>query len=101
MSRFNIAGQGNYILVDGDRETGLSSTSEPGRPLGARASFNDFSQQSLTYTNDDFLGGSFWVQYYRADQGMRYEAENSIDKQDPLIAPIALDENGVPLSDFP
>tara|TARA_R110002167_G_scaffold4490_3_gene20867 strand:- start:4760 stop:7006 length:2247 start_codon:yes stop_codon:yes gene_type:complete len=101
LSRFNIAGQGNYILVDGDRETGLSSTSEPGRPLGARASFNDFSQQSLTYTNDDFLGGSFWVQYYRADQGMRYEAENSIDKQDPLIAPIALDENGVPLSDFP
>ncbi|WP_166421987.1 TonB-dependent receptor [Paraglaciecola sp. 20A4] len=101
LSRFNIAGKGNYILVDGDRETGLSSTSERGRPLGARASFNDFSQQSLTYTHDDLFGGAFWVQYYRADQGMRYEAENSIDKQDPLIAPIALDENGLPSSDFP
>lgn len=101
LSQFNISGQGNYILVDGDRETGLSSTSEPGRPLGARASFNDFSQQSITYTHDDLFGGSLWLQVYRADQAMRYEAENSIDKQDPLIAPIALGEDGLPIDDFP
>jgi iron complex outermembrane receptor protein len=97
ISRFNITGKGNYILVDGDRSVGLSNTSERGQPLGSKTSFNDFSQQSLTYTNNEFFGGSLWIQYYKADQSMRYDAEDGNDKQDPLIVPIPLDENGRPV----
>jgi iron complex outermembrane receptor protein len=87
-SRFNIQGKGNYILVDGDRATGLTNTSVRGQPLGGMAEFNDFRQQTLTYTHNDFFSGALSINTYRAVQAMRYIAENGDDRQDPLIAPL-------------
>lgn len=88
VSRFNIAAKGNYILVDGDRTTGVTNTSVRGRPLGSKAEFNDFDQESLTYTHNNLLGGSLSVNAYRAEQAMRYVAEDGPDRQDPSIAPL-------------
>ncbi|HEY0684194.1 MAG TPA: TonB-dependent receptor [Steroidobacter sp.] len=88
VSRFNITAKGNYILVDGDRTTGLTNTSVRGRPLGSKTEFNDFDQESLTYSHNDLFGGSLTVNAYRAEQAMRYVAEDGPDRQDPLIAPI-------------
>lgn len=88
ISRFNITAKGNYILVDGDRTTGVTNTSVRGRPLGAKTEFNDFDQDSLTYSHNDLLGGSLSVNAYRAEQAMRYVAEDGTDRQDPLIAPL-------------
>lgn len=88
VSRFKITGKGNYHLVDGDRATGVTNTSERGAPLGGETEFNDFNQESLTYTHGNLFGGSLAVNAYHADQAMRYVTEDGEDRQDPLIAPI-------------
>lgn len=88
VSRFNVTGKGNYFLVDGNRATGVTNTSERGRPLGAKTEFNDFKQESLSYTHGNLLGGALAVNAYHADQAMRFVTEDGIDRQDPLIAPI-------------
>ena len=88
LSDFYIKGKGNYILVDGDRATGLTNTSERGQPLGGKAEFNHFKQASLAYRNDDFFTGNLAADAYYAEQAARYPAEDGADRQDPLIAPL-------------
>jgi len=86
-SSFNITGKGNYILVDGDREADppITNTSVKGQPLGSKTEFNDFVQQTLSYTHKDLFGGTLFVNFYHADQDMRFVAEAGLDRQDPLI----------------
>ncbi|WP_433852964.1 TonB-dependent receptor [Stenotrophomonas nitritireducens] len=88
VSRFNLTGKGNYTGVIGDRANNITSTSVPGTPLGAKTEFNDFNQIALSYSHSDFFGGTLLADAYRADQHMRYPAEDGADRQDPLIAPI-------------
>ncbi len=88
LSRFYVVGKGRYFLVDGNRDTGETNTSEPGAPLGAKSSFNDFKQGALQYTHDDLFGGSLALHVYKASQAMRFEVEGGSDRQDPLIAPL-------------
>jgi len=88
ISRFNLTGKGNYTGIEGDRANNLTSTSIAGTPLGAKTEFNDFNQMSLSYSHADFFGGTLLADAYRADQAMRYPAENGSDKQDPLFAPL-------------
>ncbi len=108
ISRFNITGKGNYILVDGNRNANppVSNTAVPGQPLGSKTEFNDFTQEQLTYTHEDFFGGTLLLNAYRADQDMRFVAENGLDRQDPLINNSffflpsgAVDESRLPLVD--
>lgn len=87
-SSFKIEGKGNYYLVDGDRDTGSTNTSERGQIPGSRPEFNDFKQYTLSYSHNDLFGGNFSADAYFADQAMRYPAENGEDRQDPLIAPL-------------
>ena len=87
-SRFKIEGKGNYFLVDGDRATGTTNTSERGQIPGSKPEFNDFKQYTASYRNNDLLGGTLSADVYIADQAMRYPAENGADRQDPLIAPL-------------
>ena len=88
ISRFNLTGKGNYTGIIGDRANNVTSTSIAGTPLGAKTEFNDFEQMSLSYSHADFFGGTLLADVYRADQAMRYPAENGSDKQDPLLAPL-------------
>ncbi|KAF1685849.1 TonB-dependent receptor [Pseudoxanthomonas broegbernensis] len=88
ISKFNLVGKGNYTGVDGDRANNRTNTAVRGTPLGAKTEFNDFDQIQLQYRHDDLFGGSLLVDAYRADQAMRYPAENGSDKQDPDIAPL-------------
>ncbi|HEY2978251.1 MAG TPA: TonB-dependent receptor [Burkholderiaceae bacterium] len=88
VSRFKITGKGNYILVDGDRATGVTNTAEPGHPLGSKTEFNDFQQVTAAYHHDNLAGGMFTADVYYADQGMRFPPEDGADRQDPLIAPL-------------
>jgi len=88
-SSFKILGKGNYMALDGDRDTGETNTSQRGQPLGAKTEFNDFKQVNLSYKNDEFIGGTLTADAYLADQAMRFVAElDSPAKQDPLFAPI-------------
>lgn len=87
-SNFKIEGKGNYYLVEGDRATGSTNTSERGQIPGSRPEFNDFKQYTISYRHDELLGGVFSADAYIAEQAMRYPAENGEDRQDPLIAPL-------------
>ncbi|MGV8944552.1 TonB-dependent receptor [Thermomonas sp.] len=88
ISRFKVAGNGNYVGVNGNRALGITNTAVPGRTLNGKAEFNDFEQDVLSYTHQNFGGGTLIVDAYQADQAMRYPAENGSDKQDPLISPL-------------
>lgn len=102
VSRFSIEGKGNYILVDGDRATGVTNTSERGQPLGAKTEFNDFNQETLQYTHGNLLGGSLSLNVYHADQAMRFVSESGADRQDPLINNnFIFDSSGQVLEPFP
>lgn len=85
---FKITGKGNYILVDGDRATGVTNTSIRGRPLDGKTEINDFQQAQVSYDNGNVFGGQLSLNLYTADQAMRYPAEDGADRQDPLIKPL-------------
>lgn len=101
-SRFEIKGKGNYFLVDGDRATGETNTSVRGQPLGSKTEFNDFEQQTLSYSHNEFFGGTLELNAYRADQAMRYVTENGNDRQDPLLNDdFIVNANGVVIEPYP
>ncbi|PCI48499.1 MAG: TonB-dependent receptor [Alphaproteobacteria bacterium] len=93
-SRFILECQCRYsILIEfpefnGHLDHGVPIKSQKKQPLGSKASFNDFVQTTLTYTNNDLFGGALQIQLYDADQAMRFQAELSGSKQDPLFAPV-------------
>ena len=88
VSSFKIKGNGSYHLVDGDRLTGVTNTSEKPGIQGTLAEINDFQQGSISYSHENLWGGVLTLSAYYADQAMRYPAENGDDRQDPLIAPL-------------
>ena len=63
------------------------------------ASFQDFVQTTFSYTNNDVAGGTLFLQYYDADQAMRFESERELSKQEPEFMPFVLDVDGFP-TDF-
>ena len=87
LSRFRIAGNGNYHQVEGCRfdpvecPVPTTNTSERGGIAGSLAEFNDFTQYQLNYIHNDLLGGTLNLNLYAADQAMRYLPENGDDKQ--------------------
>lgn len=93
-SYFRLASKGNYHYVAGSRALGIPDTAEPGPPRGtngqslAGTEFNDFRQYVLNYSNSALFGGSLNVTGYIARQAMRFPGENSVGRQDPLIAPL-------------
>ncbi len=87
-TNFKIKGNGNYRLVDGDRATGTTNTSERPGLFGTLSEINDFSQVTGSYRHDNLWGGTLTLDAYYADQFMRYPAEDGSDRQDPLIAPL-------------
>ncbi len=88
VSKFKIEGNGNYHLVDGDRATGLTNTSERPGLFGTLSEINDFEQATVSYKHNNLWGGALSLDAYYANQHMRYPAENGADRQDPLIAPL-------------
>lgn len=84
-SDFKIAGHGDYIQVLGCRPgecaDPVTNTSERGHIFGSKAEFNDFKQFALQYSHADVFGGTLVLDYYNADQAMRYLPENGDDKQ--------------------
>ena len=94
LSRFKLRSKGGYSWQEGNRARGLSDTAVPGAPLGTGGirlvgtEFNDFRQYVVSYSNADLWGGYLTVDLYKADQAMRFPADNGADRQDPLIAPL-------------
>ena len=92
-SYFKLASKGNYFYVPGNRALGIPDTSERGQLLVngqdvLREEFNEFTQAAINYRHADLFGGSLVTTAYWARQAMRFPGENSVDRQDPLIAPV-------------
>lgn len=94
VNRFKLRSKGGYHWEQGNRTTRVSDTAVPGPTLAtngqslAGTEFNDFRQYVLSYSHANLWGGSFAVDLYKADQAMRFAADNGGDRQDPLIAPL-------------
>ena len=88
VSAFKVEGNNRYHLVEGNRDTGMTNTSELGTIPGSKAEFNDFKQFTASYSHADLWGGALQLDAYFARQAMRYPAEDGADRQDPLIAPV-------------
>lgn len=93
LSRFHIAGNGDYHQVEGCRFNAVTcpipttNTSERGAIAGTFAEFNDFKQYQLNYSHYAFFGGTLVLNAYKADQAMRYLPENGNDKQLVKVPP--------------
>lgn len=59
-NRFELEGNGHYVMVPGDRELGIPSSSERGRQEGDLPS-NRAELLSAALTDDDLAGGTFTV----------------------------------------
>lgn len=94
ISNYKMDTKGNYHWVEGSRARGIPDTAERGPAIGTggiplvASEFNEFEQYVVTYSHGDLLGGSFTADAYKADQAMRFPADNGADRQDPLIAPL-------------
>jgi iron complex outermembrane receptor protein len=107
-SRFLLECQCRYSLFDEHPEiwdwhnvNQVPMTSIKESPPGAKASFNDFVQTTVSYRHNDIAGGSLYLQAYTAEQAMRFESEQVLGKQNPDFAPFTLDEDGFPVGPLP
>lgn len=93
-SNFKIDGHGDYIQVLGCRPgtcaNPITNTSERGSIFGSKAEFNDFEQFTLKYSHADIFGGILVLDYYKADQAMRFLPENGDDRQ---VGPVLPDQS--------
>jgi iron complex outermembrane receptor protein len=105
-SRFLLECQCNYSILLEDPAFGyhfdnkIPIRSQKVTPPEGKGSFNDFVQTTLVYTNEDFLGGSLWLQAYNAEQAMRFEAERTRSKQEPNFRPFNLNSDGFPIGEY-
>ncbi|RIV86327.1 TonB-dependent receptor [Aurantiacibacter xanthus] len=94
-NRFELEGNANYVLVTGDRATGMPATSRPGTTPGAAPS-NTAELLSFSLTDPDLGGGSFALMgfYSRTDDVFGGGVFDTF--QDPAIAPVGtlFDQSG-------
>nr|WP_245842859.1 TonB-dependent receptor [Sphingomonas laterariae] len=89
LNRFQLEGDGDYVVVPGDRLTGLPSTSEKGETLG-KAPRNLAQSASLSFTDDDLAGGNLVTQIFYSRTRDTFGASPAVAGdtfQDTSIAP--------------
>jgi len=88
-NHFELKGDGDYVVVAGDRLTGLPTSSVKGNPLGDPPS-NNVDTVSLTLTDEDLFGGNLTAQlYYNKSKDVFGGPVPRVNDtfQDPSIAP--------------
>ncbi|OSM96812.1 TonB-dependent receptor [Lonsdalea populi] len=85
-NRYQIKGKMNYLSVTGDRDSGIATTSEKGRPVGD-APQNSVWTTSATYDNDNLSGMKFNALVYYQNYESLFGADRSSSFQDPALAP--------------
>ncbi|MFP1680964.1 TonB-dependent receptor domain-containing protein [Alloalcanivorax sp. C16-1] len=86
VNRFFLEGDYDYETVDGDRATGVSTTSRRGRPEG-KAPRNEVLTTSLVYQHRDLGGNDLRAQLYTQRFRARYGGGVFATFQDPAIDP--------------
>lgn len=88
-SRFELKGEGDFVAVAGNRNTGLPTSAVQGTPPGEPAA-NRTESVALSYTDSDLLGGNFVSQFFfnRSRDTFGGEVAPIATFQDPAIAPV-------------
>lgn len=87
VNKFHIKGDGDYVVVPGNRATGLPSTSIRGLPDGQPA-FNDALTLTADYVHHDLGGGKLVAQIFYFDFASLFGGGKFASFQDPTLAPI-------------
>ncbi|MDI6624342.1 MAG: TonB-dependent receptor [Brevundimonas sp.] len=87
INHFELEGDGDYVMLPGDRDIGLPTTSVRGVAPGVQPS-NDVSSAALSYTDADVLGGTLRAQLFAHDYAGVFGGGTFGTFQDPAIAPI-------------
>ena len=85
--RFELEGNGDYVVVNGNRTTGLPTSARRGVQDGVPPT-NRTETLSLTLTDDELFGGSFTGQLFWNRSRDTFGGGVFADFQDPLIAPL-------------
>jgi iron complex outermembrane recepter protein len=85
--RFELEGNGDYVVVNGNRATGLPTSARRGVQDGVPPT-NRTETLSLTLTDDELFGGSFTGQLFWNRSRDTFGGGIFADFQDPLIAPL-------------
>ena len=83
---YDIATDGDYRVVPGNRNAGIPATSIRGTPPG-EPTFTEALNTTLTYTHEDLFGGRLNVQGFYYDFYALYGGGTFPVFQDPQIAP--------------
>lgn len=86
LNRYQMKNKNDYISVTGDRENGIPTTSEKGKPQGS-APHNDVWTLGTTYDNYNLAGMKLTALAYYQRYEALFGATNSSSFQDPTIAP--------------
>lgn len=87
-NRFKLEGNGDYRVVNGNRATGIPTTSERGSPPG-KPQTNDVESASIEWRHNELAGGFLTAQLYKQDFSSLFGAEvGRATFQDASIAPI-------------
>ncbi|MBW8302795.1 MAG: TonB-dependent receptor, partial [Brevundimonas sp.] len=87
VNHFELKGDGDYVMLPGDRDIGLPTTSVRGAAPGVQPS-NDVSSAAFSYTDKNVLGGTLRAQLYAHDYAGVFGGGTFGTFQDPAIAPI-------------
>jgi len=95
-NRFQLAGNGRYAGIDGNRATGLLATARRGRPDTPPAS-NKMQAISLDYHHNAVFGGVVTAQLYHNRENVLFNGGVQASRQDPAIAPVGtlIDQSNV------
>lgn len=83
---FEMRGNGDYHVVDGDIQAGIPATSERGAGPG-EPPYNEAKNLSATYTHDQLADGQLTVQAFYYDFYALFGGGTFASFQDPDIAP--------------
>jgi iron complex outermembrane receptor protein len=86
-SRFELEGDGDYVAVNGNRLTGLPTSSVRGTPPGVPAG-NRTESIALSLTDDDLASGDLVSQIFFNRSRDTFGGDNGATFQDASIAPL-------------
>jgi len=87
VNHFELEGDGDYVVLAGNRAAGLPTTSVRGAAPGIQPS-NDVTSAALSYTDAHVLGGTLRAQLYAHDYSGVFGGGTFGTFQDASIAPI-------------
>jgi len=87
LNRYKIKSKAGYLVVAGDRATGLPSVSVKGEPPGI-APWNDVWTSSLSYSHANLAGMELSAMVFNQEFEGLFGADNSATFQDASIAPV-------------